>query len=246
MQLQQQRGRLPSLKQQKMEQILWEDLLRHSRNYQSVRFLLSQPYLRSFPHTGELDLEATLSLPVPRAKYDISIRSTRKRRLCLSILFDMSKSISPTQRFLGLLFVLICIQNHNEITLSIFSTTALTIPHFPYDKRFLQPVLYSLPSEYTNLHAGLKRLQQTTHNDCDETIAVVISDCAPNYGPKIQKGDFYFSHLIFVSLNATKSTTSMQHLDPAKLLGLYSLTDIDVVLQSIQDYIAHISHATHS
>ena len=243
MQLQQQRGRLPSPKKRAMEQLVLDEILQHRRAYRHISLIASQMHGGIFPLQGELDLEKTLELPLPRAKHQVCVHARKPASLCITILLDVSQSISPKQLFLGLLLVSIVFHIHDEVILSIFSTTATTLPNSPRsDREFLEQILYSLDSQYTNLHAGLTALQKTTNNQCDQTLALVISDCSSNYGPPIQKGDFLFPHLMITSLeNHLTNTNKTIDLAPNLQRKLHSLTDIDVVLQSIQDYIETIS-----
>ena len=220
-----------------------EDLLRHRRAYRHISLTASRMDHDLFPLHGELDLEKTLDLPFPRAKHHVSIHTRKPASICISILLDVSQSISPKQQFLGLLLVSILFHIHEEVILTVFSTTATTLQQKPKnDREFVQQVLYSLDSEYTNLHAGLQSLQKTTNNHCDHSLALVISDCISNYGPPIEQADFLFPHLMIASLdgyiaNPNKTIGLVPHLQQ----DLHSVTDIDMVLQSIQDYIEIIS-----
>ena len=126
MQLQQDRGRLPS-KQKELKQEALHSILKQSYPWINelqgvVRRTYSHP-----PIIGSIDIEKTCSMTLPKEKHDVVVLKQSPTTPHLLLLLDVSTSITPQQKNLILVIAFALYQSPIALTVSLFSTTSKTI-----------------------------------------------------------------------------------------------------------------------
>jgi hypothetical protein len=240
MQLQQQRGRLPPKKEASLRTILISEILHYSLLWKQYTLVPQQRNSNLPPQIGEIDLEKTCGITPPRQPYEFFIQTKRSTRPHISLLIDVSTSITAKQRFMSLVLAFALYQHPLDLSISIFSTTSQTIYNSNHHKtpfEILDHYLHSVLPGYTNLNAGLKNLEnQRKRSNVKRNISIVISDCVSNYGPQPHRNDFFLPELILLCFRppSTKSITGFQGVPT---LSINSMKTLAIAFSHIRNHI---------
>ena len=183
MQLQQNRGRLPS-EQKKLEEEALRSIQNQARPWFNAIQAPVQEESSSPPKIGTVDIELTCAITPPRAKYDVVIKHNNPTAPHILLLLDVSTSITPQQKNFILVLTFALMQNPIALTISIFSTTSTTICT-PGENRTQREIFdriqNTIKPEYTHLHEGMKELErQYKKSPFTQKLAVIVSDGMSN------------------------------------------------------------------
>ena len=242
MQLQQDRGRLPS-EQTKRKQEALQSILRQSYPWGNELQDTKQKTSSRPPSIGTIDIEKTCAIIPPKEKYDVVIQHQSSAVPHILLLLDASTSITPQQK--NLIFVLAFALYHNPValTISMFSTTSTTICT-PQDKLSPQELFERIHSTikpgYTHLHEGMKELErQYIKSSYLQRYAVIISDGMSNYGPRPHHKDFFLPNLLFLCLSKRNKVFGFS---PSVTRNIQGTHPISIAFQSIRDVIIEQQH----
>ena len=238
MQLHHNRGRLPPQKKEALQKILWTELKK-----QHIRIPCPFFYQESRtepPQTGEIDIEATCSLTPPRTKYQYVVQNQEKQIPQLSLLIDVSASLTPEQRYLSLLLVHSLHKLSLPMSIQIFSTSAKNIAspmHKSHLPALMHDIQYALPPEYTNLQAGLLLLAEQHKKAISPlNISIIISDCVHNYGGAPDRYAVYIPHLLIFCFRAPNIHTPISGFPHTPIYNLSAQASLPNALHAIQNY----------
>ena len=237
MQLQQDRGRLPS-EQKKLEEEALHSIKNQARPWINQIQEPVQKESSSPPKIGTVDIERTCAITPPKSKYDVVVQHQTPTKPHILLLLDVSTSITPQQKNFILVLAFALMQNPIALTISLFSTTSTTIytpRENPTHREIFDRFQNAIKPGYTHLHEGMKELErQYKKSSFKQKLAVIVSDGMSNYGTRPHHNDFFLPNLLFLCLSKRSDVFGFS---PSVIRTVQNTTPILRVFQSIRDVI---------
>ena len=237
MQLQQDRGRLPS-EQKKLEEEALHSIQHQARPWINEIQYPVQEESSSPPKIGTVDIERTCSITPPKTKYDVVVKHKHPTTPHILLLLDVSTSITPQQKNFILVLTFALIQNPIALTISIFSTTSTTIytpGENPTHREIFDRIQKTIKPGYTHLHEGMKELErQYKKSPFAQKMAVIVSDGMSNYGARPHHKDFFLPNLLFLCFSKKSDVFGFS---PSVIRTIQSTNPLPKAFQLLQDVI---------
>lgn len=237
MQLQQDRGRLPS-EQKKLEEEALYSIQHQARPWANEIQDPVQEESSSPPRIGTVDIERTCAITPPKEKYDVVIKHKVPTKPHILLLLDVSTSITPQQKNFILVLTFALMQNPIALTISIFSTTSATIytpGENPTHREIFDRIQKTIKPGYTHLYEGMKELErQYKKSPFTQRMAVIVSDGMSNYGTRPHHKDFFLPNLLFLCLSKKRGVFGFS---PSVIRTIQNTNPLPKAFQWIQDVI---------